>query len=345
MNLQQLVESIPKAELHVHIEGTMEPSLLFALSSRNSIPLPYTLEDCKNSRKNFTDLQDFLNQYYDACKVLQTSEDFYDLAKEYFTKAISSKILHCEIFFDPQTHLTRGIPFETVITGLTRASEEVKNEISATWVMCFLRNLSEEEAFEVLQQAEPFAHLIRGVGLDSAEEGNPAKKFAKVYKKAAEKGFCGNGCFKVAHAGEESDPTSVLGALYHLNVKRIDHGVRSLESPALCTFLKDNEIPLTVCPLSNEKLQVKNRFFPGRKIVKELFDLGIIITINSDDPAFFGGYINENYESALKEFEESQWVEVMRKLCKNSFAASFIEDEKKEMYCGLVDEALISFSY
>ena len=343
MSLLELIELTPKAELHVHIEGTMEPSLLFSLSLRNNLPLPYTQEACAASRQHFAHLQHFLDQYYDACAVLITSEDFYDLAKAYFDKAIASKILHTEVFFDPQTHLSRGISFETVISGLTRASDEVKSSLSVHWVMCFLRNLTEADALEVLNQAQPFAHLIKGVGLDSAEHGNPPEKFANAYKQAAERGFCGSGCLKVAHAGEECEASTVIAALYHLNIKRIDHGVRSLDSPALCKFLADAQIPLTVCPLSNEKLQVNARFLPGRRIVRELVELGIAVTINSDDPAFFGGYINENYVKALQEFEEAERKEVLRKLCKNSFRASFISEEIKEMYCGLVDEALSSF--
>ena len=340
MSIRELIEKAPKAELHVHIEGTMEPELLFRLSARNNIALPYTLEESLQSRLSFTDLQDFLREYYDGCRVLITSEDFYELAKSYFEKAIKSNILHCEVFFDPGTHTNRGISFETIISGLTRASEEVRDRINAHWIMCFLRDHSEEEALEILKIAEPYSHLIKGIGLDSNEIENPPKKFENAYKIASAKGFCGDGSFKVAHAGEECDATSAISALYYLGIKRIDHGIRSLDSPFLCKFLRDSKIPLTVCPLSNDKLQVVSRFFNGRKLIKELYDLGIVVTINSDDPAFFGGYINENYESALLDFEDDQKKEVLIQFCKNGFKASFISDEEKEKYCQLVDKAL-----
>jgi adenine deaminase len=340
MSLIDLIKTVPKAELHVHIEGTMEPSLLFQLSERNNIPLPYTLEQSIESRKSFKDLQEFLDQYYDACKVLITPEDFYDLARSYFEKAIESNIVHCEVFFDPQTHLSRGVEFSTIIKGLTKASEEVKDRLSVQWIMSFLRNLSEADAIEVIKLAQPFAEFITGVGLDSAEEGNPASKFENAYRLAGEKGLCGDGCFKVAHAGEESDASSIINALYYLGTKRIDHGIRCLDSPHLCKFLKEAQIPLTVCPLSNHKLQVVSRFLSDRKIFKELYDLGVVITINSDDPAFFGGYICENYLLALQDFENDQQIEVLKRLAKYSFQASFIADQKKQIYYELVDKSL-----
>lgn len=341
--MEDLISKVPKAELHVHIEGTMEPELLFNLSCKNNIPLSQTLDQCKQSRLAYDNLQDFLNQYYQACNVLKSEEDFYRLAMEYFEKAIKSHILHCEVFFDPQTHLANGVSFETVIKGLTRASEEVKSQLQAKWIMCFLRHLPESEGIELINQAVPFAHLIHGIGLDSAEEGNPPGKYENAFRIAAEKGLCGPQClYKTAHAGEECDASSVISTLYHLNVPRIDHGVRSIDCDNLCKALVECQVALTLCPLSNLKLMVKERFFPEKKAIKELFDAGVMITINSDDPGFFGGYINENYAYALMEFEEERRKDVLRQLAKNGFLASFISEEEKIGFCSKVDEVLNS---
>lgn len=343
MDLSNLIRKVPKAELHIHIEGSMEPSLLFTLASRNSIALPYTLESCQDRRKNYQNLQDFLNLYYDACQVLVHEQDFFDLAQSYLQKAISGSVTHCEIFFDPQTHLNRGIQFGTIITGFHRASEEVKNLIHVQWILCFLRDLTQDAAFEVIKLAEPYKEWIHGVGLDSAEVGNPPEKFKDAYKVAADAGLCGKDClFKVAHAREIDDSSDVVATLYYLGVSRIDHGVQAVESMGLCKFLKDSQIALTCCPLSNKMLKVEERFFGERKVVKELFDRGVVVTINSDDPAFFGGYICENFDYVISDFEESSRKEVLRTLCKNSFLASFISEEMKEENYRKIDEVIDS---
>lgn len=335
MNISHLIRQVPKAELHVHIEGTIEPELLFQIASRNSISLPYTLEECKNLRKSYSSLQNFLDLYYDSCKALKTETDFYEVALAYLAKAVEEGITHCEIFFDPQTHLANGIPFSTFFPGFLAASHKMQGQVHSQWIMCFLRDLSQDQALEVIDLALPYKDHILGVGLDSAEVGNPAGKFSKAYTVAGQKGLCGSDCvFKVAHAGEEDDASSIISALYYLGVKRIDHGVRALESNSLCKFLKDSEIGVTCCPISNKRLQVKSRFFSGgRKATKELFEKGVIVTVNSDDPAFFGGYICDNFEYVLKDFEDERKKEVLRKLCKNSFFVSFIpQDMKDESY-------------
>ena len=253
----------------------------------------------------------------------------------YLAKAVEEGITHCEIFFDPQTHLANGIPFSTFFPGFLAASHKMQGQVHSQWIMCFLRDLSQDQALEVIDLALPYKDHILGVGLDSAEVGNPAGKFSKAYTVAGQKGLCGSDCvFKVAHAGEEDDASSIISALYYLGVKRIDHGVRALESNSLCKFLKDSEIGVTCCPISNKRLQVKSRFFSGgRKATKELFEKGVIVTVNSDDPAFFGGYICDNFEYVLKDFEDERKKEVLRKLCKNSFFVSFIpQDMKDESY-------------
>jgi adenosine deaminase len=336
---------VPKAELHVHIEGTIEPEQLFRIAARNSIELPYSLEDCKNRRKDYSDLQDFLNLYYDACRALKTTEDFYDVAKAYLQRAVQEGITHAEIFFDPQTHLAQGTTFETFFTGLLRASDEMKDEISSQWIMCFLRDLSEESALQVISMALPFKDRILGVGLDSAEVGNPPKKFKKAFEIAAAKGLCGNDCtLKVAHAGEEEDASSVIAALFHLQIKRIDHGVRAVDSNSLCKFLKDSQVGVTCCPVSNKMLKVQERFFHERSAIKMLFQQGVIVTVNSDDPAFFGAYICGNFEEVLKEFDEDQRIEVLRKLCKNSFFISFIPESLKEENYKKIDSVIDGYS-
>lgn len=343
MSIEDMVKIAPKAELHVHIEGTMEPELLFELAQKNNISLNYTIDQCREERKNQYNLKEFLIQYNDACKVLISENDFYAVAIRYFTKAISHNVVYCEVFFDPQTYMANGVSFETIIKGLSRASEEIKDRLQAKWIMCFLRHLPEADCLALISQAEPFVHLIHGIGLDSLEEGNPARKHENVFRIAEEKGLCGNkGTNKTAHAGEESDASNVISSLYHLNVPRIDHGVRSLDCLNLCKALKQSEVALTLCPLSNIKLKVKERFFPDTQVVKELFNIGVRITINSDRPEIFGGYINENYLCALEEFEEDERKFVLRQLLKNSFLASFIEEDEKVAFCAKVDEALDS---
>lgn len=344
MSLAHFISALPKAELHVHIEGTMEPELLFMLAERNQITLPYSLEEAKHKREHFDDLQDFLHQYYDACKVLMTEQDFYDLALDYFKRAIQNNIKHAEVFFDPQTHTSRGIPFEVFMRGFERAKNEAETlGLSAKWILCILRDLTEEQAIETFNAAEPYKDLISGIGLDSAEVNNHPTKFKRAFKLASRLGLTGPDDCIVAHAGEEGDPSYVIEALAVLNVKRIDHGVRSLEDVYLLKFLESSKIPLTVCPNSNRRLQVNNRYFPGRNVIKELLAHNIVATINSDDPAFFGGYLNDNYITVADSFgdtPEQDLKQILAKLAKNGFEASFISQAEKDRYYAEIDAVL-----
>ncbi len=288
--MNSFIQNLPKIELHIHIEGTLEPELMFKLASRNSILLPYkTVQEIHNAYQ-FTNLQSFLDIYYQGARVLQHEQDFYDLMFAYLKKAHQQNVRHAEIFFDPQTHTHRGIPFEVFINGLERAKEDAQNQwgISAELILCFLRHLSPEDALKTLDQAYPFKDKILGVGLDSSEVGNPPSLFKEVFLRAKEEGY-----HLVAHAGEEGPPEYVWEAINLLGVKRIDHGVRSIEDKKLIEFLVKESIPLTVCPLSNIKLCVFDDMTHHN--IKQLLDLGVRVTINSDDPAYFGGYMNENF--------------------------------------------------
>jgi len=281
---------MPKIELHVHIEGTLEPELMFELASRNGVQLPYkTVKEIHNAYQ-FTNLQSFLDIYYQGARVLLREQDFYDLMTAYLKKAHEQNVRHAEIFFDPQTHTHRGIPFEVVINGLVRAKEDAQQKwgISSELIMCFLRHLSPQDALKTLDQAHLFKEKILGVGLDSSEMGNPPSLFNEVFLRAKSEGY-----LLVAHAGEEGPSEYVWEALQLLDVKRIDHGVRSIEDPTLITYLVKHQIPLTVCPLSNIKLRVFDDMTDHN--IKKLLDLGVCVTINSDDPAYFGGYMNENF--------------------------------------------------
>ena len=330
------ISRLPKAELHVHIEGTMEPELVFKLAQKNNIELPFTLEEAQSKRQHFEDLQDFLNQYYFACKVLVEEEDFYELAMEYFKRAVSNNIVLAEVFFDPQAHTSRGVSFSTLMNGLHRAGKDAEQMgLKAKWVMCFLRDFSEEDALNTIEQAVPYADKISGIGLDSAELGNPPRKFTRVFAEASTKGLCGpEGKWKVAHAGEEGDASNIIEAIHCLGVARIDHGIRCLSDPYLCRVLADCKVPLTVCPNSNDRLQVLNRHFGGKQVISELLEKGLCVTINSDDPAFFGGYINENFKTALSSLElnEEELRKTCVKLCRNSFEAAFLTEEERQSY-------------
>jgi adenosine deaminase len=315
---------MPKAELHIHIEGSLEPELIFELARRNQIQLSYPTIDELRAAYDFTDLQSFLDIYYAGASVLQTEEDFFDMAWAYLKRAKSDNVVHTEIFFDPQTHMARGIPFETVIIGLDRAIRSGREEMgmSASLILCFLRHLSEEEAFAVLEEAMPFRGKFIGVGLDSSECGNPPEKFARVFARCRELGLR-----LVAHAGEEGSAEYISHALDLLNAERIDHGVHCLDDPQLVTRLVQQRIPLTVCPLSNVKLCV----FPdlARHNIGKLLAAGIAATINSDDPAYFGGYLNQNYTSTFAELPELGAKEAYQ-LARNSFLASFVDEGIKE---------------
>ena len=325
-----LIKKLPKAELHLHIEGSLEPELMFRLAKKNKIEIPYRdIEDVRNAY-NFTNLQTFLDIYYAGANVLITEDDFYDLTWEYILKCVEDNVIHTEIFFDPQTHTARGVAFETVITGIKRALADAKTQygITSCIIMCFLRHLSQEEAFETLEQALPFKDDIIGVGLDSSELGNPPSKFIDVFKKAKEEGFK-----LVAHAGEEADFSYIYEAL---DISRVDHGVQSIKSAELMQRLKDEQMPLTVCPNSNIELKVFDTYKEHN--IKELLDYGLNITVNSDDPAYFKGYINQNFINISENLPLTE--DDIITLVKNSFRASFISDELKQQYLDRVDQAI-----
>ena len=325
MNRTELIQSMPKAELHVHIEGTFEPELMFAIAQRNQIEIPYkSVEEVKQAY-NFHNLQSFLDIYYAGANVLIVEQDFYDLAMAYFEKCAADHVVHTEMFFDPQTHTDRGVAFATVINGLQRACDDAKAKFGITshLIMCFLRHLSEEAAFATLEQALPYKDQIIAVGLDSSEVGHPPSKFERVFAKAREAGF-----LIVAHAGEEGPAAYVWEALDLLKVNRVDHGVRSEEDPALMQRLIAEKMPLTVCPLSNLKLCVVNDM--AEHNIKRLLQQGVHVTVNSDDPSYFGGYMNDNF-MAIAEALDLNHAE-LKQLAINSFEASFISDAEKQTW-------------
>jgi len=330
MNQIELIRALPKAELHVHIEGTFEPELMFAIAQRNQIQIPYqSVEEVKQAY-NFHNLQSFLDIYYAGANVLRHEQDFYDLAWAYFEKRAEDRIVHTEMFFDPQTHTERGVEFATVLAGLKRACEDAKAKlgISSQLIMCFLRHLSEEKAFETLEQALPFKDDIIAIGLDSSEVGHPPAKFERVFAKAREAGF-----LIVAHAGEEGPPEYIWEALDLLKVNRIDHGVRSEEDEQLMARLIAEKMPLTVCPLSNLKLCVVNDMADHN--IRRLLQKGVHVTVNSDDPSYFGGYMNDNFIAIQQALELSN--EELKQLAINSFEASFISDEEKQKWIAEVN--------
>lgn len=325
------IRNIPKAELHLHIEGSLEPELMFKLAKRNNITLKFkNVEEIKEAY-NFTNLQSFLDIYYEGANVLITKQDFYDLTYEYIKKCKEDNVIHTEIFFDPQTHTKRGISFETVISGIKEALDDAKNEfgISSKLIMCFLRHLSQEEAFETLEEAKAFKDEIVGIGLDSSELGNPPEKFKEVYEAAQKLGFK-----LVAHAGEEGSYEYINDALDLLHINRIDHGVQAINSSELMQRLKEDQTPLTVCPLSNTKLKVFQDM--SEHTIKKMLDYGLNVTVNSDDPAYFGGYMNQNFIAIYEALNLSK--EDIIKLAKNSFNSSFISDEQKKNFCKIVDD-------
>lgn len=325
MNQSELIRALPKAELHVHIEGTFEPELMFEIAQRNHIDIPYqSVEEIKKAY-NFHNLQSFLDIYYAGANVLINEQDFYDLAWAYFKKCAEDRVVHTEMFFDPQTHTERGVSFEIVLNGLKRACEDAREHlcISSHLIMCFLRHLSEEDAFKTLEQALPYKTDIIAVGLDSSEVGHPPSKFARVFEKAREEGF-----LVVAHAGEEGPPEYVWEALDLLKVNRIDHGVRSEEDPVLMQRLIQEKMPLTVCPLSNLKLCVVNDMKEHN--IRRLLNQGVHVTVNSDDPSYFGGYMNDNFVAIQAALALSN--DELKKLAINSFEASFIDEEEKQKW-------------
>lgn len=318
------IEGLPKVELHLHIEGSLEPELMFALAKRNGITIPFNSVEEVAAAYDFSNLQDFLDIYYQGMNVLQTEQDFYDLTWAYLTKMAAQNVRHVEIFFDPQGHTERGVAFATVMDGIARALDdgEEKLGISSHIIMCFLRHLSEESAFATLEDAMPYTYRIIGVGLDSSEVGHPPSKFARVFAKAREMDM-----LIVAHAGEEGPPEYVWEALDELHVNRIDHGNRSLEDDALVRRLVKEEMPLTVCPLSNLKLCVVKDLKDHP--LKKMLALGLKATINSDDPSYFGGYMNENYIAITHALQLDR--EALLTLARNSIDASFLDDGRKSV--------------
>ncbi|MFC2055519.1 adenosine deaminase [Chloroflexota bacterium] len=331
--MEKLIREMPKAELHMHIEGSLEPELMFKLAARNGIALPFnSVEEVRKSYE-FTDLQSFLDIYYQGVRVLLKEQDFYDLTRAYLEKAHSQNVYHTEMFFDPQAHIDRGLAFDTFINGIHRAQvdTEVQLGITSKLIMCFLRDLSADAAMEILNQALPFKDKIVAVGLDSAEVGNPPEKFAAVFDKAREHGF-----LTVAHAGEEGPPEYIWQALDLLKASRIDHGVRCVEDNKLVDRLAAEQIPLTVCPLSNIKLHVFDSM--EHHPLKRMLDLGLSATVNSDDPAYFGGYINENFLTLQKALNLDH-NDIVR-LVKNSFRASFLSHQEKQKLLDELDDYL-----
>ena len=316
---------LPKAELHLHIEGTIEPNLMFELARRNDIHLPYTSVEEVRRAYVFSDLQSFLDIYYAGCRVLRKEQDFYDLTWAYLTRAGGQGVRHTEIFFDPQTHTDRGVALETVVTGIRRALDDGRDRlgISSGLILCFLRHLSADAAMQTLMDAMPYRGWILGVGLDSSEVGHPPSKFRAVYDRAREAGL-----LPVAHAGEEGPPAYIWEALDVLQARRIDHGVRCAEDERLVDRLVEEQIPLTVCPLSNVKLQV----FPTlqQHNLKQLLDQGLMVTVNSDDPAYFGGYVGDTFQAAATALQLSRADLVT--LARNSFKASFLPNDQKRAH-------------
>jgi adenine deaminase len=329
----ELARSIPKAELHIHIEGSLEPELIFALAQRNGVKLPYASVEALRAAYAFTDLQSFLDIYYAGASVLLKEADFYDMAWAYFERAKADNVVHTELFFDPQTHTARGVPMATVIQGLSRACADAKEKlgVSALLILCFLRHLSEEEAMATLEAALPYREHFIGVGLDSSELGHPPEKFERVFARCRELGLK-----LVAHAGEEGPPEYMWQAIDLLKVDRIDHGVACLQDPLLMAELAHTRLPLTVCPLSNLKLCVVNdlRDHP----LKKMLDAGLCVTVNSDDPAYFGGYMNTNFVQTVEALDLSR--EDVIALARNSFEAAFVDLAQRKAFNQMVGQAV-----
>lgn len=335
--MDPFIPGIPKAELHLHIEGTLEPEMMIALGKRNGAALPYPDAESARRAYAFKDLQSFLDIYYQAASVLLYEQDFYDLTIAYLKKAAAQNVRHAEIFFDPQTHTSRGIAFDTVIKGINSALRDGEQQFGITTrlIMCILRHLSEKEGLTTLEKALGYKKIITGIGLDSSELGNPPDKFRELYNRAHKEGF-----LTVAHAGEEGNADYIWQALNTLHVARIDHGVRSMEDDMLVEKLVRSQIPLTVCPLSNVKLGV----FPSMKEhnLKQMLDRGLCVTVNSDDPAYFGGYVNENYLAVQKALNLDR-ADIVR-LAENSFNASFINAEQKKQYLAEISVFVEAFT-
>lgn len=330
MDLDTFVRALPKAELHLHIEGTLEPELMFSLAARNRIALPWKSVAETRAAYAFTDLQSFLDLYYAGAAALCREQDFFELAMAYFERAHADGVVHAELFFDPQTHTARGLAFETVLDGLERACREARRrfDIGSRLILCFLRHLSEDEGFAALEAALPHLARIHGVGLDSSEKGHPPAKFARLFARCRALGL-----HRVAHAGEEGPPAYIVEALELLGVERIDHGVRAAEDPALLARLAREQVPLTVCPLSNVKLRV----FPSLAAhnLKALLDAGLKVTINSDDPAYFGGYIAQNYIDTAAALGLGRAE--LKRIARNSLEAAFVTEAERAPWLQRLD--------
>ena len=328
------LNGLPKIELHLHIEGTLEPELLFKLAKRNSIQLPFNSVNEVKKAYQFSNLQDFLDIYYQGAEVLLLKQDFYDLTWAYLLMCKQQNVIHVEPFFDPQTHTVRGVAFKTIVSGIAEALADGKAKLGITsrLIMCFLRHLSEESAIETLKSSEQFTDVIYGVGLDSAEMGNPPEKFINVFSKANDMGYK-----LVAHAGEEGPASYIWSSLDVLNVQRIDHGIRAIDDPDLMLRLIESQMPLTICPLSNVKLRVFDTM--ASHTILDMLDLGVCVTVNSDDPSYFGGYMTENFLALYDSLELSRDQAI--RLINNSIDASFAEDSRKKELSNLL-QAYIS---
>jgi adenosine deaminase len=328
--MEELIRSLPKAELHVHIEGTLEPGMMFEFAARNGYELPYADIESVVAAYRFSNLQSFLDIYYQGAAVLQTPEDFHDLITAYFERAAADGVRHAEIFFDPQTHTRRGVGFEVFMEGLRSgiADAERRHGITSDLILCFLRHLSGDEALRTIQAAEPHLEGVVAVGLDSSEVGNPPELFAAAYAHARLLGLRA-----VAHAGEEGPPEYISGALDVLGVERVDHGVRSLEDPELTARLRAEQIPLTVCPLSNVALQVVDAV--GGHPISDMIAAGLLVSVNSDDPAYFGGYVADNYLALVEDLGLDE--EVLTLLASNSIVSSFLDEHRKTELLAEID--------
>ena len=326
--MKTFIHNLPKAELHLHIEGSLEPELMFEIAGRNGLKLPFDSVEAVRQAYRFSNLQSFLDIYYQSMAVLLTEQDFYDMTWAYLEKAVTQNVRHVEMFFDPQAHTDRGVPFETVVQGIHRALADARRQfgISSKLILCFLRHLSVESAMHTLEQALPFKDWIVGVGLDSSELGHPPRKFTEVFDRARAEGF-----LTVAHAGEEGPADYIWQALNELKASRIDHGVRCVEDRNLVEKLRTEQIPLTVCPLSNVKLRIFETITEHN--ITQLLDMGLCVTVNSDDPAYFGGYISENFLAIQEAFDLG--CDDLRQLAENAFRASFLSPEEKQ---NLMDE-------
>ncbi|OMH28484.1 adenosine deaminase [Motiliproteus sp. MSK22-1] len=334
--MKDFIQGLPKAELHIHLEGSMQPELMFRLAERNSIALRFSSVEALEDAYHFNNLQEFLDLYYEGMQVLITEEDFFDLTWDYLQRAHADRVLHTEMFFDPQAHLERGVAFETVINGIFSAMEAARCElgISSLLILSFLRHLSGAEALSLLKQVDEHLPLFAAVGLDSSEKGNPPEKFEAAFEYARSKGLKA-----VAHAGEEGPPEYVWGALNALKVDRIDHGNRSLEDPSLIKVLIEQQIPLTICPLSNLRLAVVDDM--SDHPLRRMLELGLKVTINSDDPAYFGGYLNDNYRAVEQALSLS--VEQLGLIARNSFESAFVKNDVKQEWLSALDSYMCSY--